>query len=158
MIKLTRTLIWEVLIISLIVYWGLVYLVGFEGPVAIATHFLRVALAIAVVIMYTPKIIYLFRERPTPRRDYLLVGIILTAWSGTLFAFWNEFGRIFRFENATVFNNPIAGLFSLILATGFLFLVVAPDMGGKPFKLIALATGAFISGFVFIAPLIFWWL
>lgn len=143
---------WLVLLAVLLAYIGSVWLFGFAGPVALALHFGRVSIAVAVLILYIPAITSIFNEVPPPRRDYLLAGIILTWLSGVSFSLWNEMGRVFKVDTS-IFTSPIAGMFSLLLLTGGVFHLIAPDTGGTWPRIIALVIGILVAiGVVIVAP------
>lgn len=132
------------------IYWALVFLLGFSGLVGLVVNFLRVTLAVAVLIIYVPALATIFQEVPPPRRDYLIAGIVLTWLSALLFAFGNEYGRVFG-VNMSIFVNSVAGFFSLLLVCGGVFHIVAP-IGSNQSRFYALAIGALASiGLVFIA-------
>lgn len=134
-------------------YVIVVALFGFEGFVAVAINFGRVALAAAVLIIYIPALHDIFREVPAPQRDYLLAGIILTWSSGELFAINNEFARIFGITNS-VYHNPVSGSFSLLLVLGAWFHLRAPGTGSSLKTVIAIAIGICVGAIVvFVAPL-----
>lgn len=147
-----KTLTWLILLAVLLSYIGAVWLFGFTGPVALALHFGRVSIAVAVLILYLPHITSIFNEVPPPRRDYLLAGIILTWLSGVSFSLWNEMGRVLQVDTS-IFSSPIAGTFSLLLLTGGVFHLIAPDTGGARPRIIALVIGILVAiGVVLVAP------
>lgn len=147
-----KTFTWLVLLAVLVAYVVSVWLIGFEGVVALTLHFGRVSVAVAVLILYIPAITVIFNEVPPPRRDYLLAGIILTWLSGVSFSLWNEMGRVFGVDTS-IFTSPIAGMFSLLLLTGGVFHLIAPDTGGARPRAIALVIGILVAvGVVIIAP------
>lgn len=120
---------WLAFIVAVpIVYALLVLVVGFEW-LAIPIHFGRVMFAAAVLILYIPVIATVFNTVPPPSRDYLLAGILFTWTSAIGFAFWNEIGRTFEVDTS-IFTNPIAGFFSLLLVIGGAFHVIAPPRTG----------------------------
>lgn len=136
-----------------ILYVVLVLVFGFAGPIAHTIQFGRVADAVAVQLIYLPALAYIFNEVPAPRRDYLLVGTILTWLSGLSFSVWNEMGRIFHVDTS-IFTSPISGFFSLILVGGGIFLIIAPDTTGRRLKVIAVTIAITFGGLlVFVAPL-----
>lgn len=140
-------------VVTALCYVGAIALFEFEGTVAIAINFLRVALAAAVLIIYIPAVTHIFKDVPPPRRDYLLAGIILTWGSAIGFAISNEVGRIFK-TDTSIFTNPVAGAFSLLLVLGGLFHLMAPGTASKTRTLVAVAIGVVIGvAVVFIAPL-----
>lgn len=148
-----KAVAWYGLFGAFVLFWALVFLVGFEGPVALTVNFFRVTLAVAVLIIYVPVITTIFQEVPPPRRDYLLAGIILSWASALLFAIGNEAGRIFDID-MSIFLNPIAGFFSLLLVSGGVFHIIAPPPTDNKTRIYALIIGVLISiGLVFIAPL-----
>lgn len=151
-LKLNRS-IWLGLLAALVVYLSLVVALGFPGTVALTVHFGRVAIAVAVLILYIPVIATIFDEVPPPRRDYLLAGIVLTWLSAVGFSFWNEAGRVFDVDTS-IFSSPIAGFFSLLLVVGGIFHLVAPDVGEGKTRITAIVIGIILgAGLVFVAPL-----
>lgn len=150
---MTKALTWLSLLVVLAFYAIIVVLFGFEGPVALAIHFARIAVTVAALIVYIERLPTIFEEVPPPRRDYLLAGINFMLASAVCFSFWNEAGRIFDVDTS-IFTNAVAGLFSLFLVVGAGFALIAPDTGGKMIRVIAVAVGVVLSiGLVFIAPL-----
>lgn len=135
-------------------YIGLVSLIGFADRIALAINFFRVAVAAAVLVLYVPMLPTIFQEVPAPRRDYLIAGIILSWGSAEFFAIGNEFGRIFRVD-MSIFLNPIAGFFSLMLCIGGIFHFSAPDLtDAQRLRLVAVAVGLIMGLLVvFVAPL-----
>lgn len=149
---MTKTVTWLALIVVLASYAVLVALFGFAGPVALAIHFVRIAVTVAALIVYIQKLPTIFEEVPPPRRDYLLAGINFMLLSAVCFSFWNEAGRIWKVDTS-IFTGPVAGLFSLFLVVGAGFAFIAPDTGKKT-RAIAIAVGIVLSvGLVFVAPL-----
>lgn len=145
--------VWIMLAAGVALYASLVAIFGFQGTVAFSVHFGRVAVAVAVLILYVPVIAKIFDEVPPPRRDYLLAGIILTWASAVGFSFWNEAGRIWHVDTS-IFTNPIAGFFSLLLVLGGIFHLIAPDTGQGKMRIIAITIGIITgAGLVFVAPL-----
>lgn len=135
-------------------YTVLVMLVGFEGFVAYAIHFSRVAVGVAVLAIYLPAMTVLFQEIPPPRRDYLLAGILLTWLSAISFAVWNEMGRSFGMVTS-IFLSPVAGFFSLLLVLGGLFHFLAPGTSNTRHKLLAISIAIVAALVVTILPLFF---
>lgn len=159
---MTRALIWLALAAILIVYWIAVMLFGFEGLVAFSTHFIRIGITTATLIVFIQGFLTLFKGEPPPRRDYLLAGINFMLLSAVCFSFWNEAGRIFLIDTS-VFTSPVSGMFSLMLVIGAGLVIFAPPTGESTSlihvftkrKTIALIVGAVISaGLVFVAPLL----
>lgn len=148
-----RNVVWALLIAAVVIYWLLVWIVGFSGPLALGVNFLRVAVAVGVLIFYVPAIASIFIEVPAPRRDYLLAGIVLSWSSALLFAIGNEAGRIFDID-MSIFLNPVGGFFSLILVSAGVFHLVAPAVETNRSRYIAMAIGVVLSAaLVFLAPL-----
>lgn len=151
--KITKSFTWIVLAIVLAVYGIVAASVGFQGPVALTIHFIRIVVTVAALVQYIPMLPSVFQEVPAPRRDYLLAGIVFMLLSAVCFSFWNEAGRIFGVDTS-IFTGPIAGLFSMFLIVGGSFVLVAPDTGGKGLRRIAVAVGITLAVWlVFIAPM-----
>lgn len=147
-----RAIIGAWLLLTLLVYVVAVFAFGFAGPVALTIHFSRIALTTSALIIYARMLPDIFSEVPTPRRDYLLAGIVFMMLSSVCFSFWNEAGRIFGVDTS-IFTNAIAGLFSLFLIVGAGFVLIAPDVAGRKSRWLALAVGILIAVWlVFIAP------
>lgn len=137
------------------IYYVIVALAGFE-VVAIPIHFWRIALAVAVNILYIRVLGTIFLEIPAPRRDYLVAGIVLNTTSALGFAFWNEAGRQFQVDTS-IFTSPVAGFFSILLVISFVFMALAappPNEGERNWKIIAVVSGITV-GFLIavIAPM-----
>lgn len=148
-----RKTLWITLAGVIFVYFGMVDIFGFAGPIALGLHFLRIVLTISALVIYVQMAPHIFKEVPPPRRDYLLLGINFMLLSAVCFAFWNEASRVWGFNN-DVFNNPVSGLFSLLLCIGAIFALIAPDTEGDKPRVIALIIGVVLSiGLVFIAPM-----
>lgn len=153
---MTKTITWLSLLVVLAIYTVIVNVFEFEGVIAFAIHFSRIALTVAALIMYIPMIPTIFEEIPPPRRDYLLAAVNFMLLSATCFSFWNEAHRIWPEVDNDIFTGPVAGLFSLFLCVGAGFALVAPDTSGdgKKVRIIAIVVGSVVSvGLVFIAPL-----
>lgn len=137
---------------ALFVYFMLILMLDFKGFVAYSVHFIRVAVSVAVLIIYVPAITTIFREVPPPGRDYLLAGILLTWLSGVSFSIWNEAGRVLGVDT-NIFTSPVAGLFSLILLLGGVFHLLAPRTGKPHAKYLAVVAGLIVAvAVVLIAP------
>lgn len=128
-------------------YVAAVALIGFEGPLAATIHFGRIVMPIAALIIYVPKLVDIFKEIPTPRRDYLLVGLLLLLLSAIGFVGMNtagQFGVV-----TSVFKNPVAGFCSLLLVGGAGFLWFAPDVNIRHgLRVAALVTGLVVGAVV----------
>lgn len=149
-----RTLVIVILLGLAILYAVLVTFLGFVGAVAYTIHFTRVAAAVAVLFIFLPLTPQLFQEVPAPRRDYLLAGIILTWLSNILFSIWNQAGATFG-VNTSIFGNPIAGFFSLLLVVGALFHFLAPGLQDRNTKVWAIALGLLVASAVVLVPIFF---
>lgn len=126
---------------------------GFAGPIAIAINFMRVALAVAVLIIYLPNLKDAFKEVPPPRGDYLLAGIVLTWLSACCFAISNEAGRVLHVTNS-VYINPLSGSFSLMLVLGGAFHLLAPGTTSPSKSLAAIIVGVAVGMIVvFVIPM-----
>lgn len=150
-----KSTLWVFLAAVFLSYWLLVTTLGFPGFVAYGVQFWRIAVSVAVLIIYIPAIATIFREVPPPGRDYLLAGIILTWLSSVSFSVWNELGRVFGTEifDGRIYTGPVAGFFSLLLVTGGVFHLLAPSTARKTTRLIAMGVGGFVAtAFVLIAP------
>lgn len=148
-----RNLPWLILVGILSTFAALVYLFPFEGPIALTIHFARTSLVMAVLIVYLPKIRFLFKSVPPPFRDYLLAGIIINQLSNELFSIWNEVGRVFDVDTS-IFTSPLAGFFSLLLViSGICFLKAAATQGWWSWTWVLVVSVLFSTGLVFIAPL-----
>lgn len=148
-----KMLTWLTLLAVVVVYLIVTSLFTFEGPIALSIHFSRIALTVAGTIVYVRKLPDLFDEIPTPRRDYLIAGVIFFFLSAVCFSVWNEAGRVFGVD-PSIFTSPIAGLFSLFLVVASTFVLIAPDQRVREIRIAALIIGAVVSvGLVFIAPL-----
>lgn len=146
-----RLVVWSAAATALYIF--VVALLGFQGFIANALNFWRVVLSVAVLIVYIPTISEIFREVPPPRRDYLLAGIILTWLSAICFSVSNEAGRIFGYPTS-VYVNPLAGAFSLLLVLGGLFHLLAPGTATIKNSIIAVTVGILVGATVlFIAPM-----
>lgn len=147
--------IWVTVLGVTALYAALVLLFEFEGPIAIGMNFTRVSLTFAVLILYVPVLTIIFKQVPPPSRDYLLAGIICDRLSSFLFSVSNEAGRVFQYDTS-VFTNPVAGYFSLLLIAGALFYIAAPDatvMNTKR-RTVAISIGVIVGVLVvFVAPL-----
>lgn len=153
-----------ILVLSLVLaavlgsYLGAIALFGFEDAVALSVHFGRVSFGIAVLILFIPALTGVFLEMPPPARDYLVIGIILSALSSVGFAFWNEAGRQFGVDTS-IFTSPIAGFLSLLLVISWIFCMLAPIYGKESIVtrrtwFAAVAAGIMVGGaLVFVAPL-----
>lgn len=147
-----KRLTWLAILGTFAFYAAAVLVFGFEGAVAYTVQFVRVTIAVAVLVFYLPLLPSIFNEVPPPRRDYLLAGIILTWLSGFSFSTFNEFGRVTG-ADTNIFTSPVAGFFSLLLVVGGFFHMVAPATGGNRQRLIAVGAGlAVAAGVVIIAP------
>ncbi len=152
-----KSILWLGAFVAIVVafYALAIVLVGFEGAVALAIHFGRVSLAVAVLIFYAPALVTIFRVWPAPRRDYLLAGILLTWASAACFALWNAMGMQFGVQTS-IFVSPIAGFFSLLLVLGGLFHLLAPaPVGSNRLLIVALSVGV-VAGLLIavVAPLV----
>lgn len=148
-----KHLTWLVLAGVIIVYLLIVSVFDFPGPVALSIHFVRITATIAASLIYFQMLPTMFREVPTPRRDYLFASINFFLLSLISFSIWNEAGRIFGVDTS-VFTSLVAGLFSIFAIIAAVFAIIAPDTGGNRPKIIAAAIGAILSvGLVFVAPL-----
>lgn len=144
---------WLILAVILGVYLGLVTAFDFRGPIALAIHFSRIVVIMAVLILYLPWIREIFTSVPPPYRDYLFAGIVLTELSNTLFSTWNEVGRVYGVDTS-VFTSPIAGFFSLLLIVGGLsFLKAADTENANRWLYAMLISVAFAIMLVFVAPM-----
>lgn len=144
-------------IVVAILYTLFVTLIGFEGLFAASLNFLRVTSSVAVLILFIPFIRGIFENIPPPQRDYLLAGLICLWLSNFSFSLSNEAGKIWPAEwDSSVFKNPIAGFFSLLVVAAGLAHVFAPDYVRNVARrrIIALAIGATVGGLMaFVAPL-----
>lgn len=121
-----RNLPWFIAFVVVAVYVVLISVFEFEGPIALAIHFARTSIIMAILILYIPALREIFSMVPAPSRDYLLAGIILTELSNECFSIWNEMGRIYKVDTS-IFTSPVAGFFSLLLAVGGISLLKAAD-------------------------------
>lgn len=121
-----KNLPWLIVVAVAAVYVALIYLFGYAGPIALTLHFARIAVVMAVLILYFPAIRNVFKTVPAPYRDYLLAGIILTELSNESFSAWNEAGRVYGVDTS-VFTSPISGFFSLLLVLGGVAFLKAAD-------------------------------
>lgn len=153
--KITMTYrIWVAVVVVTALYTVAVLLFGFEGPIALSMNFARVSLTFAVLILYVPVIMIIFKEVPAPSRDYLLAGIICDRLSSFLFSVSNEAGRVFDYDTS-VFTNPVAGYFSLLLIAGAAFYIAAPDatVMNTTKRTVAISIGIVVGVLVgFVAP------
>lgn len=146
--------VWLSLIVVALGYALAVFLLGFKGPVALTIHFLRLVLTVAATIIYIQMLPTIFEQVPPPRRDYLLAGLNFMLLSAVCFSLWNEAGRLFGVDTS-VFSDPIAGLFSLLLIVGSGFALVAPDVAGNKVRLWSIIGGFTVSGILIATRLIF---
>lgn len=147
-----KSTVWLALILVFLGYGTLVAMFGFEGLVAYGVHFLRAAVSIAVLWIFIPYLAELFSKIPPPGGDYLRMGVTLMWLSNTLFSFGNEYGRITD-TNMSIFLNPVAGFFSLLVLCGGAFHLLAPTTEKRSTKYIALAAGVVgATALVFVAP------
>ena len=145
--------VWMLLGLGFILYVAAVYVIGFEGRVALAIHFARFAVGVTVLAIYIPSVPHIFSTVPAPGRDYLITGIILTWLSNDAFSLWNEAGRLWGVDTS-VFTNPVAGFLSLVVLTGGLFHIVAPSIPKRGRRLVAVSLGLISSTLlVFVAPM-----
>lgn len=148
-----RYLPWLVLAAIIGTYLGLVSIFPFAGTIAITLHFLRFTVVMAVLVLYLPFIRDIFKTVPTPYRDFLFGGIILTMLSNELFSTWNEAGRIYGVDTS-VFTSPIAGFFSLLVIVAGLSFLKAADTENRNRWIYALVIATIFGVLlVFIAPL-----
>lgn len=145
--------IWLTILAIPVIYALVVMVVGFTGVVANAIHFSRVSLSVGVLILFLPALGVMFRQVPAPSRDYLLAGNLCLWLSASSFSIWNEAGRVFGVET-NIFFSPIAGFFSLLLASAGVFHVIAPDTARWSTRIIAASIGIVVGIIVvFVAPL-----
>lgn len=150
-----KFIVWVVLLVAALSYWLLVSTLGFTGLVAYSVQFSRIAVSVAVLIIYIPAIATIFKEVPPPGRDYLLSGIILTWLSSVSFSVWNELGRVFGTDvfDGRIYFSAVAGFFSLLLVAGGIFHLLAPSTAKRTTRIIAMIAGAVVAtAFVLIAP------
>lgn len=141
-------------LVVIVLYVGLVATIGFEGLLALSIHFGRLAISMGVLILYIPSIKYIFVEVPAPRRDYLIAGILLTWLSGVGFSIWNVAGRVLH-ADTSIFTSPVAGFFSLLLLSGGVFHLIAPQVTQAITRREALLLGAlFAALLVIVAPML----
>lgn len=146
----TRVILYSLVVI--VVYVGVVTLIGFEGYVSQVLHFIRLAVTMGVLVLYIPAIRHIFAEIPPPRRDYLVAGIMLTWLSGVGFSILNTLGQVHGVERS-IFISPVAGFFSLLLLMGGVFHIVAPQTTDDITRREALMIGAiFAALLVIIVP------
>lgn len=138
------------------VFWAYVLLVlvfGFSEPMALAIHFARTTVIMAVLVIFAPAMLDMFNSKPYRSRDFLLGGIILTELSNESFSVWNEMFRIFGVDNS-IFTSPVSGFFSLLLVLGGVSFLIASDVEGTRRWLIALVIAViFGGGLAFVAPI-----
>lgn len=136
-------------------YIGLVMLFGFEGPIAWTIAFGRLTVWIAFLILYLPALEIIFNEVPAPRRDYLVLGLILNGLSGDGFSVLNALGRTFRMDTS-IWTSPTAGFFSLLLLGSGVACVVAPTLkiGGTTRKESLLYGAIFAIAILVVLPMI----
>lgn len=147
--------VWLVLALIVLAYVTMVTMFGFSGFVAYAVQFWRIAVSVAVLIIYIPALATIFREVPPPGRDYLLAGIILTWLSSVSFSTWNELGRVFGTDvfDGRIYSGSVAGFFSLLLVAGGVFHLLAPSTAKRTTRLFAMVVGGLVATmFVVIAP------
>lgn len=135
-----KSIVWVWLIATFLLFWLLVTTMGFPGLVAYSVHFVRIAISIGVLWVFIPALPYIFNTVPPPGRDYLLAGIVLTWVSNFSFSLWNEAGRQWQVDTS-IFSSPVAGFFSLVVACGGVFLLLAPSTDKPKTRYWALAAG-----------------
>lgn len=144
---------WYVLLAIIATYVSFVVVFGFNDYIALAIHFARTAIVLAVLIIFFPSSIHVFAAEPHRNRDYLIAGIVLTELSNTAFSIYNEMHRVFGFDNS-IFTSPISGFFSLLLALGGIALLKSSDVVDSIKWIYALIIAAIFSALlVFVAPL-----
>lgn len=147
-----KATVWLFLIVMFLCYWLLVALLGFPGIVALLVAFTRTVLSIAVLWIFVPYLATLFSKIPPPGGDYLRMGVTLMWISNTLFSFGNEYGRITNVD-MSIFINPVAGFFSLLVPCAGAFCLLAPTTEKNITKYIAIGVGIIgATALVFIAP------
>lgn len=147
-----KSIAWYLLFLTFFIYVALVLTLGFSGPVAYSVHFLRIAISIGVLWVFIPALPYIFNQVPPPGRDYLLAGIVLSWASNLSFSVWNEAGLQWGVDR-NIFTSPVAGFFSLLVAAGGAFLLMAPSTDKPRTRYFALAAGLIgATALVFIAP------
>lgn len=149
-----KNLPWLILITVVAVYAGLISVFEFSGPIALTIHFARTSVVMAVLIIFAPKLWRrIFTTSPAPPQDYLLGGIYLNQLSNESFSIWNEMGRVWGLDTS-IFTNPVAGFFSLMLVVSGAAFLKASDLEEKEVWAYALvAAGLFSTLLVFVAPM-----
>lgn len=147
-----KYLTWYVLLAVSILYVGVVAVFSFSGMIALSIHFTRIAASVAAWIIFMRMMPTLFREVPSPRRDYLIGAINFFLTSLLWFSLWNEAGRIFG-VNTSVFSSPVAGAGSMYAIVACVLALIAADTDGPKPKIIAVGIAIVVAvAFVFVAP------
>lgn len=149
-----KHLIWVGLAILAALYVLFAATIGFEGPMALTIHFVRIFGTSTVVIIYLSKIRGAFEVQPPLRSDYLLTGIVCTFLSSVGFSLLNEAHRIWPdLVDNDIFTGAIAGFCSLLLCVGAGFFFLTPNVGGVQLRRIAIVLGVLLGVWlVLIAP------
>lgn len=137
---MNRLSVWLSLLVVFLAYGTLVAIFGFPGMVALSIAFGRAAVSIAVLWIFIPYMSKLFDSIPPPGGDYLRMGVTLMWLSNTAFSFGNEYGRITD-TDMSIFTNPVAGFFSLLVLCGGAFHLLAPTTEKPRTKYIAVGVG-----------------
>lgn len=148
-----RSAAWLIIILAVlaVLYGALVVLLGFEGTIALAIQFGRVSIALAVLVVYAPVMLTIFRTWPPAPRDYLLAGTFMLWLSAVCFALLNALGAQFGIDRS-VLTSPIAGFFSLLLVVGGVFHMLVPEVSGDRRRIVGLIIGGIVGAIVVAAP------
>lgn len=148
-----RAIIWIILAGVFALYITAVGVFGFAGPIATAVHFLRFAVVTTALFIYLPSLKVMFKQIPSPGRDYLLAGFIGFMISNDYFSIMNELGKIFKFDTS-VFTSWQTAIGSLMVIIAAAFSIVAPgkDRTVSPYSAGAVSTCLAVM-LVFVLPL-----